>query len=653
MKEKEFKPKSATTFMSVMYNNYTIDHMPLRDYLFTVNNFLMGPGVEAALSFDLNKNTAYTAATKTPGKFRILIGGEMIKQIAQIPNIINSREMLRPLAKNYKKAIFGVDLHELGHINHTDMTSTDIIEYPNIKLRGFLHNLCNIVEDCVTEVMTTIEMEEARPYATSPKVYFKFIIDSLFMPKAAEYVDTGATASNFLNYLLLLLRCSKENIKSTNAVYEAHKTEFVPKLREVLRTNDPTERLKATIRLGEWMVENIPEINWEMEEPERKVSGTIPKGRKTPTRPGPKLPPDFPIDYVGGGKEPPEGPEVPEGPTVEGGKEPPEGPEDPEGPKDKTPKKDPGKEGKEKGEEEEEDISEIIDTVFNTDINDGDNHEFVIAKDEYEYDPKLLDVLAQDIEKTADAAKDVSGFLKLLKARRAPKLQEGFTKGKLNVRRAMRAELRGEPDTKLFNRLASRGNDTDAAFWLLGDNSGSMSGEKSELCAKGILTMAQACDWADIPFCASCFTKTCDSYSGTCVTIIEKGFDDTFEETKPYFGINSTSTIGYLSSEKRIPTFAGNSEEINLFYIWKEFQKVKHKTKILLVLCDGATTGSRDTLKKMIQKIEDDGIIVIGIGIMCSQVASLYPRHKLFDSAEELDRDLPQFLIDTLSEYAE
>ena len=134
--------------------------------------------------------------------------------------------------------------------------------------------------------------------------------------------------------------------------------------------------------------------------------------------------------------------------------------------------------------------------------------------------------------------------------------------------------------------------------------------------------------------------------------LIEKDFEDEFAATKPYFGINSTSTIGYLSSIKKIPTFAGNSEEINLYYIWKRFQKVKHKTKILMVLCDGATTGSRDSLKRIIKQIEDDGIIVIGIGIMCSEVASLYPRHKLFNSAEELDRDLPQYLIDTLSEYA-
>ena len=71
-----------------------------------------------------------------------------------------------------------------------------------------------------------------------------------------------------------------------------------------------------------------------------------------------------------------------------------------------------------------------------------------------------------------------------------------------------------------------------------------------------------------------------------------------------------------------------------------------------MVLCDGATTGSRDSLKRIIRQIEDDGIIVIGLGIMCSEVANIYPRHKLFASMEELERELPQYLIDTLSEYA-
>lgn len=415
-------------------------------------------------------------------------------------------------------------------------------------------------------------------------------------------------------------------------------------------TSDATKRLKATVALGEWMFENIPEIKWEMEEPpkEERKSGSMPAAGGMPASGG-----TVKAEGLDRKLGSPEETGKAEG-TEDGGGKPEEGGDDGE-------EKEKEKEGA-GSEDEEEDKSapmpdfeaddEITDEVFNDEIHDGDDHEFVIAKDEYTYDGALIGELDEELEKVSPAAQDVSKFLTLFKGRTRPRMQEGFTKGKVNLRRAMQDEMRDGCDLKLFKQPVRKGRDTDAAFWLLGDNSGSMSGSKSRVCAKGILTMAQACDWAKVPFCASCFTKTCDSYTGTCITIIEKDFEDEFEKAKPYFGINSSSTIDRLHSDKYIPTFAGNSEEINLFYIWKRFQRVNHKTKILMVLCDGATTGSRDSLKRIIRQIEDDGIIVIGLGIMCSEVANIYPRHKLFGSMEELERELPQYLIDTLSEYA-
>lgn len=633
------KTIKISKFLSTVYLYYEMSpSVPMRDHLFTLNNILIGPGKNIKMTFDTRGQSAYTTIEKSdPNTRRVVLGGGLVRKIAGLPDTVTDKKVLATLFAPTIKTIISLNLHEMGHNLFTDMASRLIADYPDEKKKYILHQIFNIIEDYVVEETMVLYYKRNRPYDVSPRGYFDFTIKSIFEPQAEEYKDAGPTAENFLNYLLLLLRCGKSKIKETNAVFEAHKAEFVPRLQEVLLTENPTERVKKTVELGEWMFKNIPEIKWELKEPEKVETRS---GRHSLPPAGPTMPGGTPIptpEGLPGGKGE-EGAEGPEGPEKEGSADPEKEKEGEEGPSAPMP--------------EYEKDEEIMDEVFNDEIHDGDDHEFVIAKDEYTYDPELLNRLDEDLYKVSDPARDVSQFLTLFKGRTRPRMQEGFTKGKVNLKRAMQNEMIDGCDLKLFKQAVRKGRDTDAAFWLLGDNSGSMSGEKSHLCAKGILTMAQACDWAKVPFCSSCFTKTCDSYSGTCVTIIEKDFDDEFAATKPYFGINSTSTINYLSSTKKIPTFAGNSEEINLYYIWKRFQKVKHKTKILMVLCDGATTGSRDSLKRIIKQIEDDGIIVIGIGIMCSEVASLYPKHKLFNSAEELDRDLPQYLIDTLSEYA-
>lgn len=647
-----------TKFLGTLYQYYEISTgVPMRDHIFTLNNILVGPGKKIKVTFDTRGSSAYTSLERgDPSTRRVVLGGGLVKQIAGLPDTITEKAVMKTLFSPSVKAIMGLNLHEMGHNLFTDMVSKDIVEYKDPSKRGLLHNLFNIIEDYVVEENMVLYYKKNRPYDVSPRRFFDFTINSLFEPQAERYKDTGATAGNFMQYLLLLLRCGKSAIKETNAVFEAHKTEFVPKLQEVLMTADATARLKATVALGEWMFENIPEIKWEIEEPpaKEKKSGSLPAEGGMPSGEsaiGSGVGSEELGERLGSGSK---STGKAEG-TDKGGGTPEEGGEDTEEDKEEeSSSSSGGEDGEDKSAPmpEFEADDEITDEVFNDEIHDGDDHEFVIAKDEYTYDGALISELDEELEKVSPAAQDVSKFLTLFKGRTRPRMQDGFTKGKVNLRRAMQDEMRDGCDLKLFRQPVRKGRDTDAAFWLLGDNSGSMSGSKSRVCAKGILTMAQACDWAKVPFCASCFTKTCDSYTGTCITIIEKDFEDEFEKAKPYFGINSSSTIDRLHSDKYIPTFAGNSEEINLFYIWKRFQRVNHKTKILMVLCDGATTGSRDSLKRIIRQIEDDGIIVIGLGIMCSEVANIYPRHKLFGSMEELESELPQYLIDTLSEYA-
>ena len=174
-----------------------------------------------------------------------------------------------------------------------------------------------------------------------------------------------------------------------------------------------------------------------------------------------------------------------------------------------------------------------------------------------------------------------------------------------------------------------------------------MSGVKSTLASIAALALAQACEWSGVPFECSCFTKTNDSSSGTSITIIEKEFDDPFEKVKRYFAINDSSLVGLLKSTVgHIPTFCGNSEEVNLFHIIKNLSKVKHKTKLMIVFCDGMTTGSSYNLRSVIKKAKDDGIHVIGVGLM-SDLSDTYPESRSFDSLSSMQEGLARFLVDT------
>ena len=163
----------------------------------------------------------------------------------------------------------------------------------------------------------------------------------------------------------------------------------------------------------------------------------------------------------------------------------------------------------------------------------------------------------------------------------------------------------------------------------------------------------EACDWCNIPFEVNAFTKTSDSWSGISITITEKAFEDSFENSKPYFAINDSDLIGGLQSHITIPTFHGNSEEVNIYYIGEKFKRVKHKTKLMFVLCDGMTTGSRNELREVITRLEADyGIIVVGIGVLDNGVIGTYHHTKVFNTMEELETELAPYLIDTLGKYA-
>lgn len=624
----------------------------MRGTLKLIDINLIGPTTKFQLTYQGSNPSAYTTVVgKDKDTFRVMIGGEMVAKVAMLPDSFSSKKVLKPYIIPIKAAFKGLNYHEMGHVLFTDMTLTKIMEY-EAKYRGFVMQLFNIIEDPIVEFCIIKHVEKTRPYDKSPRIYFDYMKKQIFFPQCDEYKDDGNVGS-FMQYLLLVLRCGKTAIKNNNKVYDKYSTDLIPMIQAALSEPDATERQVKVVELADWIIKHVEEFDWSvLDEPDDlKPAPKSSRGKPMPGgMPGRSMPSMSGSETSGPGSD---------DKAAEGADGKDAG--DSEGDEAKD-EKEKDKETEAESEEdksctpeevEDEDVPEL-DDCFEDLINSSYDHEFIIAKDEYTInnEESLLDGIDKQLEKSVDCIQNISKFLTLFRGRTKPRRTAGFTSGRLNIPAAMQDEARDGCSTRLFTREVARGKMTDLGVSLVCDNSGSMSNQKSTLASIAALALAQACEWSKIPFECSCFTKTNDSPSGTSITIVEKEFDEPFLKAKPYFGINDRDLIRHLRSERHIPTFCGNSEEVNLFYIGKEFAKKKFTAKLMFVFCDGATTGSRDSLRKVIQKMEDDGIHVIGIGLMASEVSSIYPYHRIFNSVQDIQDNLAPYLVETLSKFA-
>lgn len=651
-------------FLSAIYTDM------IRDTVKTRIAIIGGPTRNIGLTFEVRGETTYTRLYgKKKDKLLICLGGRNICQIAGLPETLSSARVAKGLMPGIIKAFHALVNHELGHDLFTDMYDTSIVNYKEPKYINFMHNMFNILEDQVIEYCMEMYYKKNYPYDVNPRVYFDFMIENMFMPQGEDYKDDG-TQAGFMNYTLLFFRIGEKNIKNRCAVFDKYKSDLFPLFKKVIGEPDGTLRIKYTIELCEWIIENIKEFDWELPplSEHEKLSG------KAAGMPGAPMPmPGFGGASMPGGKA--EGADDDEeasfGEEAGGGED-----KDEEGSKGSEEDEEESEEPEDEEEEEEEDEEEedeeeedpaydesrvessvdeeIVDEIFNDVTHDGRDHEWVSAKDEYEVmNDKIIETINKYIDEFSDVAKDLSDFFSIFKGRIKPMNREGLTSGRLSSRLAIRDDVQGGVSTKLFKKKLSRGKDADLCVSILADNSGSMCGNKSTACTKALLALAQACDWCNIPFEVNAFTKTSDSWSGISITITEKAFEDSFENSKPYFAINDSDLIGGLQSHITIPTFHGNSEEVNIYYIGEKFKRVKHKTKLMFVLCDGMTTGSRNELREVITRLEADyGIIVVGIGVLDNGVIGTYHHTKVFNTMEELETELAPYLIDTLGKYA-
>jgi cobalamin biosynthesis protein CobT len=81
---------------------------------------------------------------------------------------------------------------------------------------------------------------------------------------------------------------------------------------------------------------------------------------------------------------------------------------------------------------------------------------------------------------------------------------------------------------------------------------------------------------------------------------------------------------------------AANVDEINVTYAAERLAARHSQVRLLVVLADGMTRGSVESLAAAVDSVEHSGTTVVGIGIGDATVEAAYSRHRVVARPEAL-----------------
>ena len=180
---------------------------------------------------------------------------------------------------------------------------------------------------------------------------------------------------------------------------------------------------------------------------------------------------------------------------------------------------------------------------------------------------------------------------------------------------------------KIFKTKNAPAPAADLVIELLLDCSGSMYGDKAKLAGKALIIFCEALNRLHIPFSVDAFTEDTAS-----VTISLKDYNESYDKQK-----TNMTLFTELFFCRPLHTWGGNIDEINLQFVSRSLLERKEKDKILIVISDGATCGSKNDLKRVAENIENQGVTVLGIGIFDSNVKDIYKNHVILKTQDDLE----------------
>lgn len=561
------------------------------------------------VSVERGHQTAFTASLKGGRGLKIVIPPEAVATFGG-------------KLKDTRWISWSLNWHELGHVLFTDMTLKAVEGIEDPSLREFTMQIVNILEDVKIEKAIKRLIDRDFPgYGWLPPSKTFAMMDERYWGKCAERWSDDGSVDGFVNYLLLWARLGKDALPPCKAFLERSEW-LIPGYFDAIFENDPAKRQAIQVSLA------------------KRIWDSFPKEAKSAFDPGEIL------------RSPGEGISFP----IPGGL----GlPCDGEG--------DPGPDGDPSGEEGDgapldgpSPFSADPDGDWDDALESSSGHSWISAAEDMEADSFVGAIMGERLDRAIPIADGVSDFLKLFKGRKKPRWVGGMDSGDdIDVDAVADIERTGVPSAEIFGSELPRGKTTDLAVCVLVDRSGSMSGPKATVAVDAALAMSYACDEAGVPFQVLSFAKTRDSINGEAITMVHKDWGDSLSDALPRFGAADINLCGHYREITEVggdgrdtPSWGGNSEETNLWHIWRKLRLVKHERKLLIVFCDGCTTGSDRALANVVREMSDDGIDVIGVGICDDGVDGIYPRSAVFGTRSELESGLAPFLLDTLADMA-
>lgn len=555
---------------------------------------------------------------------------------------------LKQTYKDMSATYRGVYYHEIAHVLYTDFNKfNSFMQLLSKKKQYTLLQLFKTVSNILEDVVIENELEFQFP---SIKNYMRYLRLTTFpqeqIDKLQEEIKDDETINTFMNYFLYRYRIPSR-VSFEHPVYTKHKKHLHSSAYIIMNTQDGGKRLERALALAY-------EISQYFQEEKDIDYKEVLKGKDE----------DWIKSLPESEEEESKAPEVSSGPTsiedssgVEDSSSKPsktsseETTSESEGSSESDDVDDEAKEaieeekdlGVQKNSGEADDVSSDPDSEENLKqtlraaANDepivNKRHECYHLGDYYDFSvhKKHYDNIVNENEPTIASLVSV---IKKIRAYNNSRFLNKQKRGKLDPRQAMKPNA----GLKVFKKKLAPKREADLAVQLVVDNSGSMHGTKSTITGHATIALQESLYRLNIPFAIASFTEGHASITNDLIR-----FNDKYNTAK----YNTTLLTKQKILGSPTYTFAGNVDEVNLDYIGTRFLKQrKEKDKIMIVLSDGATTGSASVLKTITEKYEQKGIQVLGIGIVDSNVKRAYNNYEIFDSLDDL-----KSLANVLQEY--
>lgn len=577
------------------------------------------------LTVDSGESIYCTLDTMPSYRYLINFGMGFIHKTFDLANKKLNVKQFKELVPDLKIVYLGAYFHEVGHLVFTDMDSTKLGSLPDIEFKGkkipqaqIVSTLFNILEDQVIEysMKNKYKSRLERSGGVDPKSIGSILADMrriVIGKMISAYVDVPNSIGSLFNYLLLRLSFPTTFL-GTNSFYSAHveNKEYVSKF---LHERDATKRIDIALEYWNWL------LTTEIEIPTSDVDDmhdTI------PTSGGRGL-----------GKKPSKAP-AGAGAGASAALDDVKKPDEKSGGEVEIPGANSEVEPVDTYDPNDEDVfGELNDVEFNWTI-----HTECIMKDLSI--PIHLDKIKKVGESMASISEELAYYFTMLKERNKPDYFGHLQSGSCLD---MPAIISGER-LNIFKEKIEKNNDKITGVTLLCDNSGSMSGEKSNILQHGVIAMAQMMDRLGISFSVHAFS---DVERAMNVTFTLKDYDDDFSDPiiLNNFNLLSNRTLEDDMETAILPyhSFRGNRDGYHVEYLSRNIDKHNFDNKIMIIFSDGLPYEGEE-IKTAIGRHPD--IKYIGIGLCDSSVRKFYKDNKVFADIDSL-KELPKYLGDLLT----